>query len=165
MHKAALLKQSTGLLGWLTASFITGGVGAIASVNAGLFYSQLVQPSWAPPAWLFSPVWSTLYLLMAISAWLVWRRHGFAGASIALGLFILQLIVNAAWSWLFFVGHWGALSMAEIIVLWILILATVLAFWRHHKLAALLLVPYLAWVSFATALTFALWQANPAILG
>lgn len=158
-------KQALGLVGWLVASFVTGGIGAIASASAASFYGELVQPSWAPPGWLFGPVWSALYVLMGIAAWLVWRKHGFRGASTALKLFVAQLFANALWTWIFFVWHQGALSLAEIVALWLLIASTILAFWRLHRLAALLLVPYLAWVSFATALTASLWRLNPAALG
>ena len=158
-------KQALGLAGWLASTFATGGIGAIASASAASFYGELSQPSWAPPAWLFGPVWSALYFLMGIAAWLVWREHGFRGAPTALKLFVAQLFANALWTWIFFVWHQGALSLAEIVVLWLLIACTILAFWRLHRLAALLLVPYLAWVSFATALTASLWRLNPAALG
>lgn len=158
-------KQALGLAGWLVASFVTGGIGAIASASAASFYGELFQPSWAPPGWLFGPVWSTLYVLMGIAAWLVWREHGFRGASTALKLFITQLFANALWTWIFFVWHQGALSLVEIVALWLLIASTLLAFWRLHRLAALLLVPYLAWVGFATTLTASLWRLNPAALG
>ncbi len=161
----ATRKQALGLAGWLVASLVTGGIGAIASASAASFYGELSQPSWAPPAWLFGPVWSVLYVFMGIAAWLVWREHGFGGASTALKLFVAQLFANALWTWIFFVWHQGALSLAEIVVLWLLIASTILAFWRLHRLAALLLVPYLAWVSFATALTASLWRLNPAALG
>ncbi|HSI48847.1 MAG TPA: TspO/MBR family protein [Ideonella sp.] len=152
-------------MGWLLATFAAGSVGAMASARAAAFYGQLSQPVWAPPAWLFGPVWSVLYLLMAVAAWLVWRQHRFSGARTALGLFVIQLFANALWTWLFFGMHLGAVSLAEIAVLWLLIAATISAFWPLHRLAALLLVPYLAWVSLATALTFALWRLNPAALG
>jgi benzodiazapine receptor len=158
-------KQAFSLAGWLVATFVTGGIGAIASASAASFYGALAQPSWAPPAWLFGPVWSVLYILIGIAAWLVWREHGFRGACTALKLFVAQLFANALWTWIFFVWHQGALSLAEIVALWLLIASTILAFWRLHRLAALLLVPYLAWVSFATALTAALWRLNPAALG
>jgi tryptophan-rich sensory protein len=102
---------------------------------------------------------------MALAAWLVWRKHGFSGASSALRLFAIQLVANALWTWLFFTLHLGALSLAEIVLLWLLIAATIFAFWPLQRLAALLLVPYLAWVSFASALTFSLWQMNHAVLG
>ena len=161
----SLRRQSLGLIGWLAASFVAGGVGAIASANASLFYGQLSRPTWAPPARLFGPVWSVLYTLMAVAAWLVWRKHGFRGASTALWLFVIQLFANAVWTWLFFGLRRGALSLAEIAILWLLIAADIIAFWRLQRLAALLLVPYLAWVSFASALTFSLWRLNPALLG
>lgn len=165
MVNPSAAKQSLGLAGWLLASFAAGGVGRLASLDASSFYGQLSQPSWAPPAWLFGPVWSVLYALIAISAWLVWRQHGFRGAGVALKLYAAQLIANALWSWVFFAWRQGGLALAEIAILWALILGTILAFWRLHRIAALLLVPYLAWVSFAAALNFALWQLNPAALG
>jgi tryptophan-rich sensory protein len=102
---------------------------------------------------------------MGVAAWLVWRRHGFRGAPAALWLFIVQLFANALWTWLFFGLHRGAFALAEIAVLWLLIAATISAFWPLQRLAALLLIPYLAWVSFASALTFSLWQLNPSVLG
>jgi tryptophan-rich sensory protein len=158
-------RQGIGLAGWLVASFATGALGGLASVNAAGFYGQLVQPAWAPPAWLFGPVWSVLFVMMAVSAWLVWRRHGFAGAGRALSLFVAQLVANALWTWMFFAWRLGALALVEIAVLWLLIAATIAAFWPLHRLAALLLLPYLAWVSFAAALNAALWRLNPALLG
>lgn len=158
-------QQGIGLVGWLSASFVTGGIGGLASINAAGFYGQLVQPSWAPPAWLFGPVWSLLFVFMGVSAWLVWRDHGFRGAGGALKLYAAQLVANALWTWLFFAWRLGAFALTEIAVLWLLIAGTIFAFWRLHRFAALLLVPYLGWVSFAAALNFALWRLNPAILG
>jgi translocator protein len=158
-------QQGLGLVGWLAASFVTGALGGLASVNAAGFYGQLVQPAWAPPAWLFGPVWSVLFVMMAVAAWLVWRRHGFAGAAPALRLFAAQLVANALWTWMFFAWRLGGLALAEIAVLWLLIAATIAAFWPLHRLAALLLLPYLAWVSFAAALNLALWRLNPGLLG
>jgi benzodiazapine receptor len=158
-------RQGLGLAGWLAACFVAGAVGGLASVNAAGFYGQLVQPAWAPPAWLFGPVWSVLFVMMAVAAWLVWRRHGFGGAARALQIFLAQLVANALWTWMFFAWRLGALALAEIAVLWLLIAATIAAFWPLHRLAALLLLPYLAWVSFAAALNLALWRLNPALLG
>ncbi|MDQ2778959.1 MAG: tryptophan-rich sensory protein [Pseudomonadota bacterium] len=154
-----------GLIGWLFVTVVAGGVGAVASINAVDFYGSLTQPPWAPPAWLFGPVWTLLYLIMAVAAWLVWRRHGLRGARTALVLYGLQLVANALWTWLFFAWHRGAWSMIEVAVLWILIVATIAAFWRLQRVAAVLLLPYLAWVSFASALTWAMWRLNPAVLG
>ncbi|MBC7941032.1 MAG: tryptophan-rich sensory protein [Chitinophagaceae bacterium] len=165
MASSSALRQGLGLAGWLLASFVTGAIGSVASINATGFYGQLVQPSWAPPAWLFGPVWSVLFLLMGVSAWLVWRRHGFAGAAAALKLYAAQLVANALWTWLFFAWRQGAPALAEIAVLWLLIAATIVAFWRLHRAAALLLLPYLAWVSFAAALNLSLWRLNPSALG
>lgn len=158
-------KDVLGLVGWLAVSFAASAVGAIASIEARSFYGQLVQPAWSPPPWLFGPVWTVLYALMAIAAWLVWRIGGFRTNRIALALFLLQLALNALWSWIFFAWHRGALAFAEILLLWALIAATLVAFWRVRPLAGSLLIPYLAWVSFAAALNFALWQLNPEILG
>ncbi|MCY7319065.1 MAG: tryptophan-rich sensory protein [Ramlibacter sp.] len=154
-----------GLFAWLSAAFAAAAVGGFASASAPEFYRELARPSWAPPGWLFGPVWSVLYALMGIAAWLVWRARGFAGAAVGLGLFIVQLAFNGLWTWLFFVWHQGALAFAEILLLWVLIAATIVFFWRVSKLAGLLLIPYLAWVSFASALTFATWRLNPGVLG
>ena len=158
------LHQILGLLGWALLTFTAAAVGAFASADAGAFYAELARPSWAPPAWLFGPVWSALYALMAASAWLVWRDRGFAGARAALVLFIVQLAANALWSWLFFAWHQGALAFAEVLVLWCLIVATIVSFQRISILAAILLYPYLAWSTFASALTFTIWRLNPGIL-
>jgi translocator protein len=153
-----------GLAGWLAACFAAAATGAIASANAGVFYAQLSKPGWAPPAWLFAPVWTALYALMAVAAWLVWRTCGFGKARAALVLFFIQLVANALWTWIFFAWNEGALAFAEILVLWALIAATVLLFWRVSVLAALMLLPYLAWVSFATMLTLSTWRLNPGVL-
>lgn len=165
MRQLSTPAQWFGLAGWLAASFAAGAVGAYASATAAQFYGALVRPAWAPPAWLFGPVWSVLFVLMGIAAWLVWRRHGFRGAPLALGLFVVQLVANALWTWLFFVWQRGALALAEIVVLWLLIAATGYAFRPLHRAAAWLLLPYLLWVSFAAALTLSLWRLNPAALG
>lgn len=136
----------------------------MATVDAGSFYSQLVRPTWAPPGWAFGPVWTVLYLLMAIAAWLVWREQGAGDRRLALTLFMVQLGANALWSWLFFAWRNGALAFAEVLVLLALIAATIAVFWRVRRLAGVLLLPYLAWVCLATALTWAVWQGNPQLL-
>jgi benzodiazapine receptor len=162
MTPRSLSSQLFGLLGWLLAAFTAGALGFVASVDAASFYAQLSKPSWAPPASVFGPVWSALYALMGVAAWLVWRSPGSKG--VALGLFGAQLAANALWSWLFFAWHRGALAAVEVFVLLALIVATVVAFWRTGRLAALLLVPYLWWVSFASVLTWAVWRSNPSLL-
>lgn len=164
MALSSMPRQLFGLLGWLGVAFAAAALGGFASANAGDFYQELTRPGWAPPAWLFAPAWTLLYFLMGIAAWLVWREHGFRKARTALSLFLIQLAVNALWSWLFFVWKLGALVFAEVLILWGLILCTVVAFWRVRPLAGGLLLPYLAWVTFASALTYAVWQRNPALL-
>jgi len=157
-------KALAGLLGWLLVCFIAAGIGGVASMQAGEFYQALVQPEWAPPSSVFGPVWTTLYALMAVSAWLVWRERGFRAASTALTLFLVQLAVNALWSWLFFAWQMGGAALADIVLLWVLIVATMAAFWRFSRLATWLLVPYLLWVSFAGFLNYTVWQLNPGVL-
>jgi benzodiazapine receptor len=162
MKPRSQASQIIGLLGWLLVVFAAAAVGAVASVDAASFYAQLSKPSWAPPAWLFGPVWSVLYSLMGVAAWLVWRSSGTHKA--ALGLFVAQLAANALWSWLFFGWNRGALAAMEVLVLLGLIGCTAVAFWRSSRVAALLLVPYLMWVSFASVLTWSVWQSNPSFL-
>ncbi|HEY1131559.1 MAG TPA: TspO/MBR family protein [Roseateles sp.] len=156
--------QAIALLGWLVLVGGAAALGAIASSDAQAFYGQLVRPSWAPPPTVFGPVWSVLYLLMAIAAWLVWRERGADGRGAALCLFLAQLGVNALWSWLFFAWHQGALAFADVLLLLGLVAATATAFWRIRRAAGLLLLPYLAWTGFASALTWAVWQGNPQLL-
>lgn len=158
-------KQILGFVAWLATSFVAAAIGGAASIRAAPFYAQLVRPEWAPPQSLFGPVWTVLYALMGIAAWLVWREGGFRSARTALVLFLVQLAVNALWSWLFFAWHLGGAAFADIIVLWLLIVATLVAFWRIRPLAGALLVPYLLWVSFAAALNYSVWQLNPQMLG
>jgi len=158
-------QQIAGLVGWLIVSFIAAAIGGAASVQAGPFYTQLVRPEWAPPPSIFGPVWTVLYALMGIAAWLVWRVGGFRAANVALTLFLVQLAFNVLWSWLFFAWHRGDLAFADILLLWALIVATLLAFWRIRPIAGALLVPYLLWVSFASALNYSVWQLNPQVLG
>jgi len=153
------------LLGWLLLCFLVAAVGATASVSASEFYAALAKPSWAPPAGVFGPVWSVLYLLMGLSAWMVWRRGGWRAQRGALQLFVLQLALNGLWSWLFFGWRMGGPAFADIVLLIAVLLATMVGFWRASRLAALLLVPYLAWISFASALNWAVWRANPGLLG
>jgi benzodiazapine receptor len=161
---ASISRQALGLLGWLLLTFAAAALGAFASADAGVFYSRLSRPSWAPPSWLFAPVWTVLYLFMGVAAWIVWRKHGFKAGRAALALFVIQLAANALWTWLFFVWHQGALAFAEILLLWCLIVATVVLFWPLSVLAAALLLPYLVWVTFASALTFSTWTLNATLL-
>lgn len=153
-----------GLCAWIALTAVAAVMGAIASTSAGMFYQQIARPIWAPPASVFGPVWTVLYLLMAVAAWWVWRARGLSQARGALTLYVSQLILNSLWTWLFFAWHRGDLAFADIIVLWVLLVATMIAFARIRVAAAVLLLPYALWTSFACALTYACWRLNPAIL-
>jgi tryptophan-rich sensory protein len=124
------------------------------------WYEEIAKPSWTPPGWLFGPVWTLLYIMMAVAAWLVWLKGGWSGARPALILFGVQLVLNAAWTPIFFGLHKPGLAFAEIVVLWAAIGATLVAFWGVNPVAGLLLVPYWLWVSFASCLNFAIWRLN-----
>ena len=165
MHRITGIRQVYGLAGWLLVTGIAAVVGSMASRRSEDFYGQLVQPSWAPPPEVFGPVWTVLYALMALAAWLVWRQGGFTYARGALTLYLVQLAVNALWSWLFFAWRMGAPALLDIALMWVLVVATMAVFRRHSRPAALLLLPYLAWISFAAVLNLRLWQLNPGVLG
>jgi tryptophan-rich sensory protein len=164
MRESPVPRQILGLLGWLAVTFVAAAVGAFATAQAASFYSELARPPWAPPASWFGPVWTLLYVLMALAAWLVWRVPLEARTRAPLRLFLSQLAVNALWSWLFFAWRLGGLAFMDIVVLLALIAATLVSFWRVGRLAGALLLPYLCWVSFATALTWSVWQSNPSLL-
>ena len=153
-----------GLIGWIALVAVAATLGTIASVDAASFYGSLAQPSWAPPARVFGPVWTVLYVAMAVAAWLVWKRAGWRGAGATLGLFCVQLALNALWSWLFFAWHKGDAALLDLGLLWVLVLVLTVRFSRVSKVAGALLVPYLLWVSFAGALNYAVLQRNPAQL-
>ena len=151
-------RQTLALIGWLALCFAASGTAVFVSI--GGWYSSLNKPSWNPPPWIFGPVWSLLYMMMAVAAWLVWREGGWKQHGRTLGLFLLQWLLNALWTPLFFGMHRSGLAFAEIIMLWIVLAATLRLFWQVSKVAGVLLVPYLAWVSLAAALNFAIWRLN-----
>lgn len=124
----------------------------------GEWYASLSKPAWNPPGWIFGPVWTLLYVMMAVAAWLVWKRDGWRQA---LWLYVVQLGFNAAWTPMFFGAQQIGWAFAVIVALWLAILVTLLAFLRVSKAAGWLLVPYLAWVTFAAFLNFTLWRMNP----
>ena len=158
-------RQLLGLVGWLLACYAVAGIGARASIAAASFYGSLALPSWAPPAQVFGPVWTLLYGMMAVAGWLVWREGGWARQRRPLLLFLAQLVVNALWSWLFFAWRQGGMAFVDIALLWVLILATLVIFWRVRVAAGVLLLPYLCWVGFALALNYVAWRGNPHLLG
>lgn len=157
--------QWPALAGWLVLTFVFAAIGAFATSQAGTFYNQLDQPSWAPPASVFGPVWTVLYALMGVAAWRVQRTAAERSVRPEMTLYVVQLALNALWSWLFFAWHRGLPAFLELVVLWLAIVATIVAFGRRDRVAGWLLLPYIAWVSFAGALCYSMWQRNPAVLG
>lgn len=159
------MQHIVSLVVWIAVSAAAGVVGGMASINAATFYSQLERPSWAPSPWLFGPVWTLLYLLMGVAAWLVWQKRETRSVGTPLTFFVAQLAPNALWSWLFFVWHRGAWAFADIVVLLVLVAAAAAAFARVRPAAGICMIPYVAWVAFAGVLNIWVWRANPAFLG
>jgi tryptophan-rich sensory protein len=152
----------TSFLGLVGALAITFGAASVASrFSPGGWYATLSKPAWNPPNWVFGPVWGILYILMAVAAWLVWRHLGFIGAAVPLTVYLLQLVLNAAWSWLFFGRQNLPLAFVEILALWLAILWTIILFWNSNIISGILLLPYLLWVTFASILNLSLWRLNP----
>lgn len=145
------------LVAFLLAAYVPAAIGVF--FPAPDYYADLAKPDWAPPAWLFGPVWTSLYALIGLSAWLAWRRGG-SDSRLALGIWAIQLVLNAAWTPLFFGLREPFVALVGILALWLAIVATVVTFWRVRPLAGALLLPYLAWVSFAAALNFEIWRLN-----
>jgi benzodiazapine receptor len=150
------------LLATLAVVLAAGGIGALATTRATpTWYQTLKKPSFDPPEWLFGPAWTLLYLLMAVAAWLVWKQGiGVAGVKLALAVFLVQLVLNALWSVFFFGLRSPLAGLVDIVVLWLAILATIVLFFRVSVPAGVLLLPYIAWVSFATILNAAILRLN-----
>lgn len=154
-------KRWIGLVVFIVVCLGAGGLGAIATTpEIEGWYATLDKPRWNPPDFVFGPVWTTLYVMMAFAAWTVWKPEGFKAATVPLTLFAVQLALNIAWSWIFFGMHQPGWAFAEIVILWLAILATAMAFSRTSKIACWLMLPYLAWVSFASVLNFTIWRLN-----
>jgi translocator protein len=148
-------------IAFLIAAFATAAIGGLATApGVRDWYPSLEKPNWTPPAWIFGPVWSFLYLSIAIAGFLAWRKAGFIGAKWAMLLFTLQLVLNAAWSWVFFGLRQPGWGFIEIVALWASILATTIALFRVSRTAGILFVPYLGWVTFAAVLNLAMWMLN-----
>ena len=152
------INAALGLFGFLLACFAAASTGAV--FQPGTWYERLSKPAWVPPNWLFPVAWAALYVMIAMAGWLVWRAAGFSGAPLALGLWAVQLVLNAAWSWIFFGLKRMDWALAELVVLWAAILATILAFTPVSTTAAWLMAPYLAWISFAGFLNLAMIRLN-----
>jgi tryptophan-rich sensory protein len=155
MKPRSTFQQALVLLGFIVLTFLAPLAGAFTP--PGAWYQTLNKPSWNPPPWIFGPVWTLLYLGMAVAAWLVWKR-GRQGQ--ALRLYVVQLALNAAWTPVFFGAHQLGAAFIVIVCMWIAIFLTQRAFQAVSRPAGLLLVPYLAWVSFASVLNFTLWRLN-----
>jgi len=145
------------LIGFIGACLLAARVGA--AYRPGDWYEQLRKPAW-PPNWVFPPAWAVLYLTIAVSGWLVWRTSGSAGAALPFAICLLQLVLNAAWSPIFFGIRRPDLAFMEIVILWFSIVATIATFHSLNAVAAWLLLPYLGWVTFAAALNFTIWRMN-----
>ncbi len=154
-----------GALLWFLLTLAAAALGGLASAEAPEVYASLVRPDWAPPASVFGPVWSTLYLLMAVASWQVWRFRRTVSGATGLALYALALVPNILWSWLFFNQRLGGWALVDLVVLWVLIAFTIRAFWRVRPLFGALLLPLWAWVSFAGVLNAVVWLANPVLLG
>ncbi|MGC4007472.1 MAG: TspO/MBR family protein [Pirellulales bacterium] len=153
--------QILGLLASLGICFAAAGIGAWFTISEiPGWYTALKKPTWNPPNDVFGPVWNTLYLMMAVAAWWVWRSAGFSNGRVALATFGAQLVLNTLWSILFFGLHRPDWAFIEIVVLWIAIGATIYAFAKISRLAAGLLVPYWLWVAFAAVLNYQIWRLN-----
>lgn len=142
------------------ACYLAAGIGSVFTMGSlGSWYAGLAKPSWNPPGWVFGPVWSALYTMMAVAGWLVWQRGG-SQSRLPLRWFAIQLALNVGWSALFFGLQRPGLAFFEILVLWVAIAATLLTSWRVSRTAGILLAPYLLWVGFATILNFTIWRLN-----
>ena len=155
-------KNAVGLIGWLAVTFFAAWIGS--RYMPGAWYASLAKPSWNPPNYLFGPVWTVLYVLMAVAAWLVWQKAGFSGAGPALTLFVAQLALNALWSYLFFGQHRPDRAFVDIVALLVVIVTVTMLFWRIDRTAGWLMVPYVLWVTFASYLNFVLWRLNRGLL-
>ncbi|GAA4382122.1 TspO/MBR family protein [Nocardioides caricicola] len=163
MSDSALTRPHRGLPSWLAllgyaaAVVIVAALGGVAASNSGQTYDRLDLPPFAPPSAVFGPVWTTLYAMIALSGWLVWRR---VGIDAAMAPYVVQLVLNAAWTPLFFAAGWYGVALVEIVLLLAAIGVTIAQFWSRSRPAALLLVPYAAWVAFATCLNASIWWLN-----
>ena len=160
-HRPSRTQRLTGVLISILIALAAGFIGNLLGMDAVVhWYSTLDKPSWNPPNWLFGPVWTLLYVLMGTAAYLVWEKTKDSARRSVLVIYGVQLVLNAAWSIIFFTFKQPALAFGEIILLWIAIVATIIVFWRIRPLAGVLLLPYLAWVSFASALNLSIWLLN-----
>lgn len=159
--RRSIAKLAVGLTASILLCITAGAIGGMATTSSvDGWYSEVIKPPWNPPNWIFGPVWSILYLMMGVSAWLIWKDSEFKKANLELGWFAFHLVLNVLWSVIFFGLKSPGWAAIEIVFLWISIAVSILLFFRRSKLAAILLVPYLAWVTFAMFLNYAIWSLN-----
>lgn len=156
-----ILDLTLGAIFWLVLTFAAAWAGARFMPDA--WYARLSKPSWNPPESVYAAVWPALYLLMSVAAFLVWRKAGWEGLSGPLALYLAQLVPNAAWTWIFFGRHRPGYAFADLSLLWLLVAATTVSFWHVLPAAGALMLPYLAWISFAATLNYSIWRANPQV--
>ena len=150
--------ETIGAIGWVAFTLFAAWLATWLLPDE--WYKELSKPGWNPPDKIYVPVWMALYLLMGVAAWLVWKNGGMLGRAIPLGLFTIQLVLQVAWSWLLFGRHRIGQALIDLLVLWIALLVTLILFWGVLPLAGILMIPALVWVSFASALTWVVWQKN-----
>jgi translocator protein len=152
------MREWLALVAFLVLCLLVGGAASYATTQSvAEWYPTLNKPDWRPPNWLFGPVWTVLYVMIAVAGWLVWKQ---GRASAAMAMWAVQLALNFAWSFSFFGAQSPGLGLINIVAMWIAIVATIYLFWARSRLAALLFVPYLCWVSFATALNYSIYMLN-----
>jgi tryptophan-rich sensory protein len=156
--------RSSDIAGLFGSVLLVAGAAVLGSIfsydGASDWYRDLAKPGWTPPSWVFGPAWTTLYILIAVSGWLVWLRRDRTALWPAFAVFLVQLALNALWSLLFFGMRRPGLALVDVVLLLAVILLNVAVFWRLSRLAGLLLVPYLGWTGFATLLNYAIWRLN-----
>ena len=155
------MDKASKMLGLIISILICLGVGFLSGqFRPDEWYQALAKPTWTPPDWLFPVVWTLLYIMMGIAAWLIWQQNGFKAAMLPLLVFIFQLLLNGLWTLFFFGFKMPGLAFADILFLWIVILLTIILFWLKRPLPSFLLLPYFLWVSFASALNLSIWRMN-----
>ncbi len=152
------MKEIIRLILWILVSLSAGFIGS--KFMPGEWYRALQKPVFNPPGWVFGPVWTALYIMMGTAAWLIWKTPGDYRMTFPTAVFLIQLALNALWSYLFFGLQRPDLAFFEVSLLWIMILITMISFWKIRPLAGVLLLPYLLWVSFASVLNWAIWRLN-----
>ncbi|MBF0504586.1 MAG: tryptophan-rich sensory protein [Candidatus Omnitrophica bacterium] len=149
------------LIVFIILSFSAAALGVVFTNHSlKTWYLTIKKPSWNPPNKVFAPVWSVLYMMMALAGWMVWGRINFKGLSLPMVFFFVQLILNAGWSMVFFGFRRPDIALLEIIFLWVFIILTTVSFWIVYWVAGVLFLPYLLWVSFALVLNHAIWRLN-----